>query len=45
MTADRLQTAQTLMQDPLLSIAHICQTVGVSSTTLYRYLTPDGKRR
>ena len=42
MTADKLQMAQALMQDPSpLFIAHICQAVGVGSTTLYRYLTPE----
>ena len=39
MTEDKLQTAQTLKQDQSLSIAHICQTLGVSRITLYRYLT------
>ena len=28
-----------------LSITHICQAVGVSSTTLYRFLTPQGEQR
>ena len=45
MTAGKFQTAQAFMQDPSLSNAHICQGGGVSSTTLYRYLTPEGKLR
>ena len=41
MTEDKLQTDQTLKQGQSLSIAHVCQTLGVSRITLYRYLAPS----
>lgn len=44
MTPEKLEAAQALMQDQSLSIAHICQTEGVSRNTLYRYLTLKGER-
>ena len=35
------QTAQALLQGP--SLSNICQIVGISRNTLYRYLTPEGE--
>jgi DNA invertase Pin-like site-specific DNA recombinase len=43
--ADKLKVAQRLMADPTLSIPEICRTLGVSRSTLYRYLAPDGSVR
>ncbi len=37
--------ASRLISDKKVPIAQVCEAVGVSSSTLYRYLNPDGKRR
>jgi DNA invertase Pin-like site-specific DNA recombinase len=45
MTADKLRMASRLMKDPEVSIQEICKTLGVSRSTLYRYVAPDGHVR
>ena len=40
-----LARASELMRERTLSIKEICRLVGGSSSTLYRYLTPDGQLR
>jgi len=37
-----LKMASALMRDKTLTIKQICQKVGVSRSTLYRYINPDG---
>lgn len=37
--------AQKLIVDPDLSVGRICEMLGVSSATLYRYVSPEGERR
>jgi len=41
----KIRLASRLMKDPELSVAEICEAVGVSSATLYRYVAPDGTVR
>lgn len=41
----KIALASRLMGDREVSIPQVCEAMGVSSSTLYRYLTPDGKRR
>ena len=38
--ARKVALAQTLYAAKALSIAEICRTLGVSRSTLYRYITP-----
>ena len=45
MTAEKLKVAARLMQDPTVSVGEVCRTVGVSRSTLYRYVTSDGQIR
>lgn len=45
MTADKVKMAARLMQDPNVSAKEVCQTLGVSRTTLYRYVSPSGEVR
>lgn len=45
MTPEKIRAAARLMSDPSLSIDEICRSVGVSRTTLYRYVTPEGAVR
>ncbi len=45
MDEKKLALASRLMGDSRVPIADVCDAVGVSSSTLYRYLTPDGRRR
>ena len=37
--------AASLMKDKTNRIKDICQTLGVSRATLYRYMTPQGEIR
>jgi ACT domain-containing protein len=37
MDAKKVAMAQALRADPTLSVAEICQQLGVSETTFYRY--------
>lgn len=45
MTADKVKMAARLMKDPNVSAKEICKMLGVSRTTLYRYITPKGDIR
>lgn len=45
MTPEKVKMAARLMKDPAISVEEICRTLGVSRTTLYRYVTPEGKVR
>ena len=45
LTAKGLQRASELMRKGDLPVREIASIVGVSSSTLYRHLTPDGERR
>lgn len=45
MTPEKVRMAARLMQDPDVSTVEICQTLGVSRTTLYRYVSPNGEVR
>jgi DNA invertase Pin-like site-specific DNA recombinase len=45
MTAEKLKVAARLMMDPAVSVGEVCRTVGVSRSTLYRYITPEGRIR
>ncbi|RME56085.1 MAG: recombinase family protein [Caldilineae bacterium] len=45
MTPEKVKMAARLMQDRSVPVEEICRTLGVSRTTLYRYVTPDGKIR
>lgn len=39
----KIAVASKLMRDHNTPISEVCEAVGVSRATLYRYLTPDGK--
>lgn len=41
----KLELASKLMADPEVSVAEVCEAVGVSPATLYRYVGPDGSVR
>jgi DNA invertase Pin-like site-specific DNA recombinase len=45
MTADKVKMAARLMKDPHVSAKEICKMLGVSRTTLYRYINPKGEIR
>jgi DNA invertase Pin-like site-specific DNA recombinase len=45
MTSDRVQQTVQLMKNPDMSVQQICKTLGISSSTLYRYVTPTGEVR
>jgi len=45
MTPDKVKVAASLMKDKTNRIKDICQTLGVSRATLYRYVTPAGEIR
>ena len=45
MDEKKIALASKLMSDREVPISEVCGAVGVSRSTLYRYLTPDGKRR
>ena len=45
MTPEKVKMATRLMKDPAISVEEICRTLGVSRTTLYRYVTPEGTVR
>ncbi len=40
MTQRQTQMAKTMLADPRTTIRELCQTLGVSKSTLYRYLKP-----
>jgi DNA invertase Pin-like site-specific DNA recombinase len=45
MTPDKVKVAASLMKDKTNRIKDICQTLGVSRATLYRYVSPTGEIR
>ena len=45
MDEKKIALASKLMRDKEVPIGQVCKAVGVSSSTLYRYLTPNGERR
>ena len=45
MTPEKVRMAARLMRDPEVSVKDVCQTLGVSRTTLYRYVRPNGEMR
>ena len=45
LTPDKVKMAASLMKDKTNRIKDICQTLGVSRATLYRYVTPTGEIR
>jgi DNA invertase Pin-like site-specific DNA recombinase len=45
MTTEKVKAAARLMADPSVSVAEVCRAVGVSRSTLYRYVTPGGQPR
>jgi DNA invertase Pin-like site-specific DNA recombinase len=44
-TADMVQQAAQLMQNPDVSVQQICQQLAISRATLYRYVSPTGEVR
>jgi hypothetical protein len=40
-----IKLAQRLIQDPDVPVETICERLGISSATLYRYVGPDGSWR
>ena len=45
MAAEKIKMAASLMKDPNVSVKEICRNLGVSRTTLYRYIGPHGEIR
>ncbi len=45
MTDEKMKRTAKLMKSSDYSINEICEMVGISRTTLYRYLKPDGTLR
>lgn len=45
MTPEKVKMAARLMVDPAIQVEEICRTLGISRTTLYRYVTPEGTIR
>jgi DNA invertase Pin-like site-specific DNA recombinase len=45
MDAKKVSLASKLMRNRETPIAEVCEVVGVSRATLYRYLEPDGTPR
>jgi len=45
LTKDQVKMAAQLMKNKEVSIREICQTLKVGRTTLYRYVSPEGKIR
>lgn len=45
MTPKKVALASKLMADPAISVAEVCEAVGVAPATLYRYVGPDGSVR
>lgn len=42
---ETVQTAARLMKDPAVSTREICELLGMSRATLYRYVSPEGEIR
>ncbi len=45
MTPEQVKMAAQLMRDPAIAVKEIIQTLGVSRSTLYRYVGPTGELR
>ena len=45
MPTEKIKMAASLMKDPSLSVKDICRNLGISRTTLYRYVGPQGQIR
>ena len=45
MAEEKIKMAASLMKDPSVSVKEICRNLGVSRTTLYRYIGPHGEIR
>ncbi len=45
MNEKKIALASKLMRDRELPISEVCEAVGVSKATIYRYLKPDGTPR
>ena len=45
MAEEKIKMAASLMKDPGVSVKEICRNLGVSRTTLYRYIGPLGEIR
>jgi DNA invertase Pin-like site-specific DNA recombinase len=45
MTGEKVKLASRLMADPSVTVKEICGTLGVSRSTLYRYVGPQGQIR
>ena len=45
MTPEQVKMASHLMQDPAIDIKEIVRTLGVSRSTLYRNVGPNGEAR
>lgn len=45
LSEEDIALAQKLIVDPDLPVGRICEMLGVSSATLYRYVSPEGERR
>jgi AcrR family transcriptional regulator len=41
----KVRLASKLMADPAVSVEEVCEAVGVSKSTLYRHVGPDGTVR
>lgn len=45
MDEQKIKLASRLMRDPEVTVREICQTLGVSAATLYRYVNSNGEER
>ena len=45
MSEEDVEVAQSLMKSSGVPVGQICETLGVSRSTLYRYVSPEGERR
>ena len=45
MSEEDVEVAQSLMKSSGVPVRQICETLGVSRSTLYRYVSPEGERR
>ena len=45
MTKEKISQASKLMKNKELTVREICEMLGISSSTLYRYVMPDGLLR
>ncbi|MBW7883705.1 MAG: recombinase family protein [Caldilineaceae bacterium] len=45
MTPEKVKMASRLIQNKVISINEICKILGISRSTLYRYVGPDGSTR